>query len=138
MFEKSTKLNGKNTVSDLMIRKCYNGDFVKVDWLTYFYIWESTTRLRYTYEKMQLNAFYCMDNIIHSSALHYWKDTKDSDCFYLQTVNYTLNSSVAEIHLYHINNLIAQNNPICYCRVKYWKEEKGFLISDHSFITKIY
>lgn len=138
MFEKSTKLNGKNTVSDLMIRKCYNGEYVKVDWLTYFYIWESTTRMRYTYENMQLDAFYCMHNVINSTALHYWKDRKDSECFYLQTVNYTLNSNVAEIHLYHINNYIACCDPICYCRVKYWKEEKGFLISENSFITKIY
>ena len=72
-MKKPTKLNGKNTVSDLMIRKCYNGEYVKVDWLTYFYIWESTTRTGYTYENMQLDAFYCMHNVINSTALHYWK-----------------------------------------------------------------
>lgn len=137
-YEKTLRLNNKLAESDLRIRKCYNGEYIEVDWLAYFYMWESCTRFRYTYENMQNDAFYFLQNLVHSSAIHYWHDRNEDHCFFIQTVNYQLNSSVAEIHLYHVDNYIAGRDPICYCRIKYWKEDKGFLISDHSFITKIY
>lgn len=137
-YERTLKLNNKLAESDLRIRKCYNGEYIEIDWLSYFYVWESCTRFRYTYENMQNDSFYFVRNLVHAVAIHYWKDRNDSHSFFIQTVNYELNSSVAEIHLYHINNYIAGRDPICYCRIKYWHEDNGFMISDNSFITKIY
>lgn len=137
-YEKTLRLNNKLAESDLRIRKCYNGEYIEVDWLAYFYMWESCTRFRYTYEKMQNDTFYFLQDLVHSSAIHYWNDKNEDHCFYIQTVNYELNSSVAKIHLYHVDNYIAGRDPICYCRIKYWKEDNGFLISNNSFITKIY